>query len=311
MNGFRLLPLLLIALSAGAQPPVTTYTLGPDDQLLIRVLDMEELNDPRPVRIDKRGDIRLPVVGRLHAAGLTVEKLESEIASRLKTYLNQPEVTVSVAEFRSQPVSILGSVKNPGVHQILGKKTLFEVLSLAGGLNPDAGNIINITRAIEAGPLPLPGVTEDSTRTFHVGHVGVKAVMDAKNPSNNILIQPNDVITVPKADLIYVIGAVRKSGGFILSERESISVLQALSLAEGLDRIAAPKSAKILRQQGNTQDRTEIPVNLKLILAGKSKDVPLGANDILFIPNNAAKNAGLRALEAAITVGTGVAIYRR
>ncbi|MCX6619756.1 MAG: polysaccharide export protein [Acidobacteria bacterium] len=317
MPVIKFLATLILTAALFAQAPAVTpgYTLGVDDQVVVRVLDMEEISGkddkPLPVRIDMRGNIHIPVVGRLHAAGLTVEQLEAEIARRLQPVLNDPQVTVTLAEFRSQPVSVLGSVKSPGVHQIHGRKTLFEVLSLAGGLNPDAGNTINITRQVEAGPLPLPDATLNSTSRFHVGQLSVKAVMDAKNPENNIAIQPNDVITVPKADMIYVIGAVKRAGGFILSEKENVSVLQALSLAEGLDRVAAPKNAKILRQLGATQDRTEVAVNLNLILTGKAKDVPMGANDILFIPTNAAKNAGLRALEAAITIGTGVAIYRR
>lgn len=307
--------------SAAAQPapapappasPDAAYVLGIDDQVTVRVLDLDEITAAgQAIRIDMRGNIHLPVAGRLHAAGLTCEQLEAAIAQRLTSVLNDPEVTVTVAEFRSQPVSVLGSVKNPGVHQIHGRKTLFEVLSLAGGLNPDAGNAINITRALDAGLLPLPGTTLDATHKFQIGQLDVREVMEARHPENNIVILPNDVITVPKADLVYVIGAVKKSGGFVLAEREHISVLQALSLAEGLDRVAAPKSAKILRQQGNSQERAEIPCNLKLILEGKSKDIPMGANDILFIPNSAAKSAGIRALESALTIGTGLAIYRR
>jgi len=295
-----------------ADDPGPAYILGPDDQLTIRVLDLDEISGAgAPLRIDSRGNIILPVAGRIHAAGLTCEQLESAIARRLASVLNDPEVTVAVADFRPQPVSVLGAVKTPGVLQVHGRKTLFEVLSLAGGLNPDAGNAINITRPLDSGLLPLPGVTLDSTRQFQIGQVDVKEVMNAQHPENNITVLPNDVVTVPKADLVYVIGAVKKSGGFVLSEREHISVLQALSLAEGLDHVAAPKSAKILRQQGGSQERAEIPVNLKQIMAGKSSDVALNANDILFVPNSAAKSAGIRALEAALTVGTGLAIYRR
>jgi len=104
---------------------------------------------------------------------------------------------------------------------------------------------------------------------------------------------------------------VHKVGGFVLSEREKISALQALSLAEGLDRAAAASNAKILRPVGNSDNRVEIPVDLKRILAGKGDDVPLLANDILFVPTSASKNAVYRGLEAAISIGTGIAIYRR
>ena len=150
-------------------------------------------------------------------------------------------VTVSVFEFRSQPVSVLGAVNTPGVHQIRGRKTLFEVISEAGGLKNEAGNSIKITRRKEFGAIPLPGAGADPSGEFSVAEVSVKSVMEARNPQENIQIQPNDVISVPKAELVYVIGAVKRAGGFILSEREQISVLQALSMAEGLDRVARPR----------------------------------------------------------------------
>ena len=128
--------------------------------------------------------------------------------------------------------------------------------------------------------------------------------MEAKSPHDNIDVLPNDVVSIPKAEMVYVIGAVHRSGGFVLSEKEKISVLQALSLAEGLDRSAATKDARILRPVPNSDTRDEIPVNLKQIMAGKSGDISLAANDILFIPESGAKNAITRGLEAALQIGT-------
>jgi polysaccharide export outer membrane protein len=135
--------------------------------------------------------------------------------------------------------------------------------------------------------------------------------MDGQSPEENIEVLANDVITVPKADLVYVVGAVRRSGGFPLSEKEQVTVLQAVSLAEGLERVAGAKNARILRQAAPGVERTEIPVNVQQILDGRAKDVSLQANDILFIPNNVAKSASLRALEAAIQTGTGLVIWGR
>jgi polysaccharide biosynthesis/export protein len=303
--------LLLAAASFGAEAPGETakYVLGPEDQVTVRVIDLEEIED-KPVRVDLRGNINLPIVGRVRAMGLTVEQLEIAIAEKLTSVLQDPQVTVTVAEFRSHPVSVLGAVRNPGVHQITGVKTLFELLSLAGGLSPEAGNSIKITRRKTAGPLPLPLATDDATGEFRVAEVSIKSVMEAKNPQENIQILANDVISVPKAELIYVIGAVRKSGGFMLSEKEKISALQALSLAEGLDRSASAKNARILRAVEGSEQRQEIAVNLAKVIEGQSQDIPMRANDILFIPVNQAKNATLRAVEAAIQMGTGVVIWR-
>lgn len=300
---------LLMLLLAGAEDRREDYVLGIDDVVVVRVLDLDEIK-PDPLRIDMRGYINLPLVGRIQAGGRTVEQLERDIALRLDSILHKPEVTVSVQEFRSQPVSLLGAVRSPGVMQVRGRKTLYEVLSMAGGLNPDAGNWINITRRKESGPLPLKEVRQDDTGEFLIGRVAVKSVMEAKNPEENILIMPNDVISVPKADLIYVIGSVKRSGGFVLAEKEQISALQALSLAEGLDRGASPTRAKILRQ-GADGKRQEIAIDIKKIMAGKANDVPLVANDILFIPSSSMRTVGWRTFEAGMAIGTGWAIYRR
>jgi polysaccharide biosynthesis/export protein len=289
------------------------YVLGPDDGISVNVVDVSELDAKAlgVIRIDHQGNIRLPLAGRVHASGLTVEKLEKEIVTHLSGVMNDPEVSVSVAEYRSHPVSVLGAVRNPGVYQVTGRKTLFEVLSLAGGLNPDAGNTVKISRPVSAGRLPLPNVTVDQSGQFNIGQLNVRKVMDAKSPEENIDVLPNDVITVPKADLVYIVGAVHRSGGFPLAEKEQISVLQAVSLAEGLDRMAAAKSARILRQSTPGAERTELPINVQQILNGRARDVSLQANDILFIPTNAAKSVSIRVLEAALQAGTGVAIYGR
>jgi polysaccharide export outer membrane protein len=192
-----------------------------------------------------------------------------------------------------------------------GPKTLFEVLSLAGGLNPDASNRVKITRAVSEGPLPLPKAVSDKTGEFYIGELNVRNVMEASNPDENIIVLSNDVITVPKAEMVYVVGAVRKAGGFPLFEKEQISVLQAVSLAEGLEKVASARKARILRQANPGEQRTEVTVNVEKIFSGQAQDVQLQANDILFIPNSVAKSASMRALEAAIQAGTGVAIWGR
>jgi len=289
-------------------PPPDTYTLGPGDQIIVRVLDLEEI-DNKPVPIDLRGSINLPVAGRIQASGLTTERLEAAIAERLKKVLVKPDVSVYLAEMRSQPVSLLGQVQTPGVHQLQGQKNLFEVLSLAGGLRQEAGPVINITRRLEWGPIPLPSASNDSTGRFSVASIDVKSVMNASNPAENILIMPNDVISVPKADTIYVIGAVKKPGAYVLGEHHTLSALQVLALAEGTDRTAATQDAKIMRVLPDSNDRAEIPVDLRNILSGKTPDIPLSADDILFVPTSKAKAVGYRALEALVQAGT-FAVYR-
>src|SRR5579863_6808437 len=156
-----------------------TYILGPQDTILIKALNAEELGT-LPYPIDLQGNIKVPMVGRIHAAGLTIEQLEAMLTEGLKEYLQDPIVTVTVAEFHSQPISVLGQVANPGVHQIQGHKTLFEVISEAGGLKPDAGNTIKITRRKEWGPIPLQGAIADSSSQFSVAEVTIRSVMEAQ-----------------------------------------------------------------------------------------------------------------------------------
>jgi polysaccharide biosynthesis/export protein len=262
-------------------------------------------------QIDLQGNVSLPMVGRIHVSGLTVEALEKLVAERLGRVLKSPEVTVNVQEMRSQPVSVLGSVKNPGVVQLQGQKSLLEVVSLAGGLNPDAGYSIRIVRMKEWGPIPLPGAREDESGQYYVAEVGVKEVMEARAPEKNILVKPRDVVTVPKGELVFVMGAVKKSGGYVLGEREKVTVLEALSMAEGLDNFAKASGAKILRKTADPDKRDEIVVDLNKILKEQAEDIPMQRDDILFVPISGAKKAMMRTLEAGIAMGTGVVIFRR
>jgi polysaccharide export outer membrane protein len=285
----------------------STYLLGPEDQLQITGADLDEPVG-KLVGVDGEGDIQVPLVGRVHVAGLTVQQAEKELNSRLAKFIKNPQVALDVKELRSQPASILGQVNAPGVHQVSGHKTLLEMISMAGGTKPEAGYRIRITREVQWGCIPLPGAAVDASGQFSVAQVSLTDIIEAKRPEENIQILPHDVITVPKAELIYVTGAVKKSGGFILGEHQQISVLQALSLAEGFGPAPDTKHARIVRMVGD--ERTEIPVDLKVLMQGKGKDVTMQGNDILFIPDSTGKRVALRVMEAAIQTGTGLAIYR-
>lgn len=291
------------------QKAPSTYVLGPGDQVGIQLTPEGEEINGKLWRIDEAGDLNVPVAGTVHAAGLTTHDLAQALTERFQVYFRKPQLIVFVSEMRSQPVSIMGAVNSPGVHQLQGHKRLIEALALAGGLRADAGYRVKITRQSEWGAIPLPGAAWDKDRSFSVGEVALKGLMEAADPAENIAIMPNDVITVPVAEMVYVIGDVKKSGGFVLGERRQMSVLQALALSEGLGPSARAAEARILRANG-TDSRTELPVDLRKILAGKANDVAMQSNDILFVPVNGAKRLGVRALETMVSVGTGIAIYR-
>jgi len=318
----RLAPLLLVLVPLlHGQPSVPAnstpdpdqngpaYVLGPNDELSIWALGITDFSD-KPVRVDPNGYLDLPLVGRARVAGLTIEQFKTELTEMLYSYVRQPQVSVRMTDSRSQPVSVLGAVKNPGIVQLQGTKNLTEVLSLAGGLSTDAGDQVKITRSLRYGKIPLPDAKVDPEKEFNIAQVSLRSIMQARSPEENIQILGHDVITVPRADMVYVIGEVGKSGGFPLQEKEGISVLQALSLAGGVSRFAALSSTRILRASADGGSRIEIPLDLKQLLSGKRDDVQMKPGDILFIPNSLSKNASLRAIETAIQLGTGLAVFR-
>ena len=287
----------------------SSYLLGPEDQINIRILEAQEIAD-KPVLIDPQGYIELPLTGKVLATGLTTGQLQQDLTKRLRAYIKDPHVVVSIGEFHSQPVSIIGEVTTPGQQQLRGRKTLAEVLSMAGGLKPEAGNMVKITRRLEYGRIPLANAQDDPSGQFSVAEVKLSSIIEAKDPQQNVLIQPYDVVSVPKGEMVYVVGEVEKGGGFVLNAKERISVLQSLSLAGGLRPNASPGNARILRASIDGGERTEIPVNLKKILEGRDEDRALRPDDILFVPTSRTKPAAIRTIEAAIQLGTGIVIWR-
>jgi len=280
------------------------YILGQGDRILIQVFGATDL-PTTPVDVSGEGDVVAPLVGRVHAGGLSVRGLEAALTEKYAKFYKNPEVTVTVVEYRSQPVTVVGSVNTPGVIQLRRPTRLMEVISEAGGLKPDAGD----TAIVTSPPPDLPEQTNDPQ--IATRQVDLRKIIDGQDPSLNVLVQPNDLITIPKAKMVYVIGDVGRPGGYVLDESSStLSVLQALALAGGVNKTAKASQGRILRRGDNGPQRTETRINVAKILSDKAPDVELQADDILFVPNSAAKNAGARALEAAIDIGTGVAIWR-
>jgi len=296
-----------VSVTMPSAPP--GYVLGPGDQFLLEIADLEELNG-KTHRIDNDGTVTLPLVGRIRAAGLTLPQFESDLDKKLLNQLREPHITVTVTETLSQPVTVLGQVNTPGVHQIRGSHALAEVLSLAGGLKPDAGYRVTVTRKAEYGTLPLHNIRVDAANRVSTGEVIVSDIIEALNPADNIQILPYDVITVPRSRIVYVMGEVRKPGGFTLDQRNSVPILQVLAMAEGLTPAAAKKKTIIMRQEPGSDRRSEIPLDLGKVMNGKDANIMLQADDILFVPNSVARTIRIRAIEAAVGTGTGILIWR-
>jgi polysaccharide export outer membrane protein len=291
--------------------PAPEYTLGAGDQILIHIVDMDEISD-KPVRIDPNGFVDLPLIGRVQAGGLTLDAFKQELTVKAAKYVNSPQISVAMTDNQSRPVSIIGEVNAPGVHQLQGPKRLIEVISLAGGAKPDAGPKVIVTRQMKWGAIPLPDAKTDLSNGFSRATVSLDELLNSTNPSENIVVEPNDVISIPRADVIYVVGNVKKAGGFQLSSHGTFSIVQAVSLAEGMSTDAAGGSAKIIRPApGGDGKPKEIPVNVYNVFAGKDPDVPMYANDVLFIPNSLAKSTLRRSAEAVLQITTGLLIYKR
>jgi polysaccharide biosynthesis/export protein len=309
------------------------YRIGSEDVLNINVFEAQELN--REVRVSASGEISLPLLGSVRAAGLTPRDLEFVLQELLhRTYMKDPHVSVFVREMQSHPVSVMGAVRRPGVFQIRGRKTLLEVLSLAEGLADDAGDTVIILRgaALSQGAdpstdlsavtdQPSPGTQDADAKAATSGvngnqsasesavQVNLKDLLESADSRSNPLVRPGDIVKVTRAGVVYVIGEVRRPGGFALKSNEKISVLQALALSEGLTRTAAKGEARIIRTDQQSGERKETPIDLGRVLAGKAPDPLLEPKDIVFVPNSAAKSTLGRGVEVAAQTLTGLLIF--
>jgi polysaccharide biosynthesis/export protein len=304
------------ALLSGWQQPATntaaptSYTLGPNDQVVVDVVELPEFHG-RTYRVDADGTLDLPFIGAVPATGKTVSQLKAEVETKLRTQVRNPHVYASLSETRSQPVSVMGDVNTPGTQQMDGQRRLFDVIAGAGGLKQDAGDVITITRQANEGRLEVPNSTIDPSTGNSVAEVRVNDLVRLKDPSVNIVMRPHDSVSVAHARVLYVIGNVKKPGGFTLSERRFVSALEALSLAEGLGPNASAGNARILRKNADSDmKRQQIPVNLKRILAGKAEDIRLLPDDILYVPDNTTRRIAAKTAETALATISGIAIWR-
>jgi len=290
------------------------YRIGPYDLVDISVFEAPELN--RTVRVSAGGEVSLPLLGGVQAAGLTPQELERVLQELLRRrYMKDPHVSVFVREMESHPVSVFGAVTKPGVYQIRGTRTLIEVLSLAQGLAEDAGDTVLVMRGRSPTPQALAEEGGDAAGGAEAAagnnaSINLKDLLESGDTRYNVPVHPGDIVKVARAGVVYVVGEVKKPGGFVLRNNENISVLQALALAEGLSRTAAKSHARIIRTDPEGR-RSAVPINLDKVLAGKAADPFLAPNDIVFVPNSAARSAFFRGLEATVGTLSGLIIYRR
>lgn len=261
------------------------YTLGPDDQILVRVPQVPELND-RPFRIGPDGYVELPIVGRTQVGGLTIQAFEKALLEKLKEFVRDPQVFVTLAQMRGDPVFFVGAFRAPGIYPLGGRRTLVEMLTNVGGLQPNASRRIRVTRRTDYGPLPLPNAQENADKRISTVDISVDDLSMNINPEEDIVLQPYDIVSVERAERVYVLGGVGRATAIELGERSSISIAQALTEAGGFSMGAKESQIRILRQISGTDRRAEITINAKRVLQARDRDFPLLPNDVLFIPNS-------------------------
>jgi polysaccharide biosynthesis/export protein len=255
--------------------------LGSGDLLDISVYNVPELTSK--VRVDANGEINLPLINNVRVAGLTSEQAQKAIEQRLSEegLVKNPHVTVFVNQAVSQSASVLGEIAHPGVYPIVGAHRLFDLISTAGGLTEKAGRSLSLTHRSQ----PDAPITVAISRNL------------AEHPESNVPILAGDMIIVEKADVVYVVGEVGRPSGMLM-ESGKLTVLQAIALAGGTTRTAKLGAARIIRK--GPKGMSETPVQLKKILEAKAPDLPMQADDILFVPTSSGKAFAGRTVEAAL-----------
>jgi polysaccharide export outer membrane protein len=321
-----------------ARHPLDT-TIGPGDLIHVDVFDVPDLS--RDVRVSMSGEITLPLIpGAIRVGGLTPFQAQDKIAKELlqNGLVTHPQVSVMMKEQHGASISVLGAVSKPGIYQEPRPMTVLEALALAGGLASDAGSVVMVTRPVRPMGTNEPGTIQPVAQTTE-GRVtpaaaGSSAASEGAPPTNvvippaqtitvnvdhllesgesayNVPVYGGDIVTVPHAGIVYVAGAVNQAGGFVLpNSQDHMSVLRAMALAHGTVLTAKLNRSVIIRK---AKDGKEQQVNVRLgdILSQKMPDQPLYANDILFVPDSNAKRAFYKAANAAISVSTGVLVFR-
>ena len=287
-----ILAILLFAAWAGAQQP-ESLLIGPGDLLHVQVFDTPEL-EQKSARVTDAGELPLLLGGNVKVDHLTPAEAARSIEKALVDghFLLRPQVTVTVEEYATQKVSVLGEVKTPGAYAISTPRSVLDVLTLAGGLTELADRKILIQRK---------GTSEKAP--YFVSNKADVAMDTA------VRINPGDTLYVPKAGIVYVLGDVKTPGGYTMTNNEAqLSVLQLVARAGGTNNSAVPSHARLMRKTGESSF-TETPLQLSAMQKGKQQDQFLQPGDIVYVPFSYLRNFGLQG-SGLVASASSAAIYR-
>jgi polysaccharide export outer membrane protein len=259
------------------------YAVGPEDLLIVSFLGVDSLN--RDARVNGRGEISLPLVGVVQVAGLSPQEIEKRLVKLYKEgeFINEPQISVQVKEYRHQRVMVTGAVARPGAHEVIGPRTLLEMLGTAGGLKENAGEVVHVIRS-QSAPDLHKALKAAPAQSFSPGTktivIDLKRLLTQGALELNLPIKNGDVIHVPFAKSAYVLGAVTKPGNVFI--KDNVTVTQAVAMAGGLHPMLASNKITVLRldEKGAT---SAIRLDVGQVTAGKEADIPLKENDIVFV----------------------------
>lgn len=260
------LPLLfacLLTAPAFGQSPEQDYLIGAKDLIEVQVLEHPDLR--QEVRVSERGVINLPLIGEVRVAGLSVESITRRLTEAFSEFIYTPKVQVTIREYHQREVNILGEVQRPGVFQIAGRKTLLEMLTLAGGLRDTRANQATVIRRV-------PGDAAGQTIV-----VNIDRLLSGNYPDENIVLEEGDTVYIPQIEqnYFYVFGEVSRPGSFRITKEQRITVLMAISLAGGFTDRAAKGKIKITREEGGRGE--SMKVDLETLVK---------PNDIIIVPES-------------------------
>ena len=271
------------------QTDSSALVLGPGDELEVSVYGAPDLSGH--TRVSSDGNISMPLVGNIRVGGMTSSEAEGAIEAQLRqnNILNDPHVSVFARGYASSGVSVVGEVVKPGSYSTLGPHRLFDIIQAAGGLTEKAAN-----RAI------ISHRGSDETTTVELPRDPAKMAV------SNVDVRPGDTVVVPTAPIVYVLGEVNKPGGYVLNSINGVTLLRVVAAAGGPTHDASVGSTRMLRNTSGGLRELQVP--LKEILRAKAPDMPVQAEDIIYVPRSRLKAS----LSPGMLLNTAasVAIYR-
>ena len=274
---------------SNGQGDLLAPVLGPGDEVDVTVYGAPDLSGH--TRVATNGSISMPLVGYIRVAGLSSSEAEEAIEAQLRqnNVVNNPQVSVFVKEYTSGGISVAGEVSKPGVYSALGPHRLFDVLQAAGGLTDRAGSTVTISHRDGVNPITIE-IPKDPEQMSRI----------------NVDLSPGDTMVVNKAGIVYVLGEVNKPGGYVLNSTGGVTLLRVIAAAGGPTHAAAVGGTKMIRR--TPTGLQELPVPLKQLMHAKVADIPLKADDIVYVPSSRLK-AAVNASALLSTLGT-TALYR-